>query len=306
MATDSLRLMLVLGLPQSGGQRLRRCLELCGAPALTDGQVEHWHAESLIAAGIDALSIAPSPQRWHGSEGAAQLRSRLQEALREALPQAGLRVLQLPGQERMLPLWQACLEALAIRPDYVLVLRHPLEVADSLSRERGFSRDRGLLIWLQSTLAMEALTRGSARFVLEHERLSWDSDGVLDQIEQHFNIQLPERSHERLLVWEQEEHDDRKQALGSEVSSHSRVPDGSPLLQMALQLHHWLQAEARGESRQRHMPDVICQQLAWAEALYGRTLAEEKMQRKEAEMRLKRLSQSRLLRLRRWLHREVA
>ena len=306
MATESLRLMLVLGLPQSGGQRLRRCLELCGAPAIRDGDVDHWHAESLSAAGVDAHSIAPQPLRWHGSEGAAQMRAQLQDALKAALPQSGLRVLQLPGQERMLPLWQTCFAELAIQPHCVLVLRHPLEVADSLSRAMGCSRDRGLLIWLQSTLAMEAATRGHGRLVLEQERLNWDPDGVLDHLERHFNLALPERSHERLLLWEQEEQTDRQEQWRVESSVPLAAVEGSPLLQMALELHQWLQAEARGETRQRLMPDVICQQLAWAEALYGRTLAEEQQQRRQAEQRLAGLNRSRLVRLRRWWRRESA
>ena len=305
MTADTLRLMLVLGLPQAGGQRLRRCLELCGAPAINSEPLAQLHATSLEAAGTDGLSIRSLPARWYGSDAAAGLQQQLLDVLQGCLPNQGLRVLQLPGQERLLPLWKQTLAALPIISSFVLVLRHPLEVAESLSRQFGCSRDRGLLIWLQSTLAMEAATRGEERLVLEQERLSWDPDGVLDQLERHFHLQLPERSHERLLLWEQEEQAQRHNPWSAERSDVPQSAEGSPLLQMALELHQWLQAEARGETRQRLMPDVICQQLAWAEALYGRTLAEEQQQRRQAERDLSQLNRSRLLRLRRWLRRDL-
>jgi hypothetical protein len=54
------------------------------------------------------------------------------------------------------------------------------------------------------------------------------------------------------------------------------------------------------------MPEVICQQLAWAEALYGRTLVEEQQQRQQAEAQLDQLQSRRLVRLSRWLRRERA
>ena len=304
MAEAPLRLVLVLGLPQAGEGRLRRCLELCGAPAVEDRQLERLHAHSLEAAGTDELSIKALPERWYGSEVALAMREQIAETLRTVLPEAGLRVLQLPGQERMLPLWTQSLETLQLASSYVLVLRHPLEVAESLARTHKCTRDRGLLIWLQSMLTMEASTRGKQRFILEQERLNWDPEGVLDQLEQAFQLQLPERSHERLVVWEKEQQAGRAEALIAETPLAPASVEGSPLLQMALQLHSWLLAEARGESKPRLMPEVICEQLAWAEALFGRTLAEEQWQRRDAELKLQELSRSRLVRLRRWLHRQ--
>lgn len=305
MAADRSQLMLVLGLPQAGGERLRRCLELCGAPPISDQQLDQLHRTSLQHAGTDSLSIRSLPSRWYGSEAARDISRQIAETVQTSLADVGLRVLQLPGQERLLPLWQAALDSQSISAGYVLLLRHPLEVAEALARANGCSRDRGLLIWLQSTLAMEASTRGRERFVLEQERLNWDPDGVLDQLERHFQLQLPERSHERLLLWEQEEQARRNDQLQSPSASMPSGVEGSPLLQMALELYQWLQAEARGETRQRWMPDVICQQLAWAEALYGRTLAEEQQQRHQAEQHLSRLNRSRLVRLRHWLRREL-
>lgn len=293
------RLLLVLGLPQAGPEPLRRALELCGAAPLAPAALEPLHSQALAAAGTTWQATRSLPSRWFASEASQGLLPQFRGVLQAQLPEQGLRVLQLAGLERLLPLWQQALAELPVQPAYVLVLRHPLEVAEALRRSQGWSRDHALLVWLQSTLAMEAPTRGAARVVIEQEQLHWDPEGALNQLERQLAVELPERSHERLLQWEQEQAD---QPLAA--APPLQAPEGSPLLQMALELYGWLQAEARGLQRPRLMPEVICQQLAWAEALYGRTLAEEQQQRARAEAELALLRSRRLVRLSRWLRRD--
>ena len=302
MAPATARLLLVLGLPQAGGDQVRRALELCGAPHLAGAGLMAHHHRALTAAGTGWQATRSLPTRWFGSEAVPALGQQLAEELAPLLPEHGLRVLQLPGLERLLPLWQQAMAGLPVQPAYVLVLRHPLEVAEALRRSEGWSRDKALLVWLQSTLAMEAPTRGQARVVIEQEQLHWDPDGALNRLEQGLNLQLPERSHERLLQLEQE----RPEQPLAQAPNRPLAAEGSPLLQLALELHGWLQAEASGQQRPRLMPEVICQQLAWAEALYGRTLVEEQQQRQQAEAQLEQLQSRRLVRLSRWLRRDRA
>ncbi|MCP9775691.1 hypothetical protein [Cyanobium sp. WAJ14-Wanaka] len=309
MNPPSTRLLVVLGLPEPsqdsspdpGLEPLQRALELCGAPSLS-AALEPIHRKALGAAGAAWQATRAIPSRWFASEASHALLPELQSALQAQLPPQGLRVLQLSGLEHLLPLWRLALAELPVQPAYLLVLRHPLEVAEALRRSHGWSRDRGLLVWLQSTLAMEASSRGAARVVVEQEQLHWDPEGALDHLERQLNLQLPERSHERLLQWESEQPQSPLVAVPSVPSS----TESSPLLQMAMQLHGWLLAESRGEERPRMMPEVICQQLAWAEALYGRTLAEEQQQRVRAEAELTQLRGRRLVRFSRWLRPDQA
>ena len=302
MAAAPAQLLLVLGLPQCGTAQLQRVLELCGAPALSCPDALALQTQLLEAAGSSWQASQALPERWFQSDQACTAVAGLSQALGSSLASGGrLRVLHQPGLERLLPLWQQALAALSLEQAYLLVLRHPLEVAEQLRRELGWSRDRALLVWLQSTLAMEAPTRNQRRVVIEQEQLLWDADGALSQLEQGLGLQLPERNHERLLRWEQE----RPEAQPSSPQL-TASPQGSPLLQMALELHAWLQAEARQQIRQRLLPEVIREQLAWAEALYGRTLAEQEQQRQQAEARLQRLQNSRLVRLSRWIRRDQA
>ena len=303
-APDRPRLLVVLGLPQPAGCELERVLGLCGAPSVHHPTLLDQHQRLQAQAGVSWQASRALPERWLSSDAAQAFPATVVAPLAELLPAAGIRVLQLPGLERLLPLWRQALADPALDPapelQAVLVLRHPLEVAEALRRSHGWSRDRALLVWLQSTLAAEAHSRGLARVVLEQDQLIWDVDGALDQLERGLQLQLPERSHDRLLQWEQQ----RPEPPALALPQREAAPQGSPLLQLALELHGWLQAEAQGRERPRLMPEVITQQLAWADALYGRTLAEEQQERQRQQAELSQLKGRRLVRLSRWLHRD--
>ena len=302
MANTSSRLLVVLGLPGEMTRSFLKLLELCGTSSIGSTGLELGHRQLLAQAGTDCLSVSSPADRWFAGEAAVKGANLLEQELSVATAQAEsipIQLLQQPGMERLLPLWQQALDRLDLQPAYLLLLRHPLEVAADLARERGFSRDHALMVWLRSTLGMEGATRHQSRCVVELDCLHWDPDVVLDRLESALPLELPERSHVHSLQWER-----TQPQPTSQVFLPPSVSEASPLLRMALELHSWLKAEANGESRQRLMPEVICEQLAWAEALYGRTLADEQQQRRQLEQELQVLKSSRLMRLRRLWHRQ--
>lgn len=294
LAVDN-RILVVLGLPQAGSKELQQLLQTCGAPQIHE--LETTLAQALEASGTSWNSTSSLNEVWFQSRPAQQASASIKPIL-EPLPDGdGLRVLQLPGLERILPIWQQVDHPLAHQCGYVLLLRHPLDVAEELRSTKGWSRDRGLLLWLQSNLTMERHSRHHQRVFIQQEKIFWDVDAALNQLEQQLSLQFPERNHERLLGWEQQLPEGYQQSR--QQLDNSRT--ASPLLNMALQLHEWLEAKTRGEELQPHLPDVINQQLDWAEALYGRTLIEQDLERRRAEEKLAILNRSRVVRLRRWL-----
>ena len=302
MTTTSSRLLVVLGLPGEMTRSFLDLLEISGTSSIGSAGLELGHRQLLAQAGTDCLSVSSPADRWFAGEAAMKGAKLLQQELSVATSKADsipIQLLQQPGMERLLPLWQQALDRLDLRPSYLLLLRHPLEVAADLAREKGFSRDHALMVWLRSTLGMEGATRDQSRCVVELDCLHWDPDVVLDRLEHALPLELPERSHSHSLQWER-----AQSHSSSQVFLPTASAEASPLLRMALELHTWLKAEANGEPRLRLMPEVICEQLAWAEALYGRTLADEQQQRRQLEQELQHLKSSRLMRLRRLWHRQ--
>ena len=72
--------------------------------------------------------------------------------------------------ERILPLWQSALEKQELLIQHLLVVRHPLAVVEQFRAIEGWDRDRALLVWLQSTLAMERHSRNCSRVIVDGER----------------------------------------------------------------------------------------------------------------------------------------
>jgi hypothetical protein len=294
---QSSSVLLVLGLPQAGSARVARMLEQCGAPEHTAelAQQQHQLLQELGSGWDSPLNL---PDRCFSSTSALAFEQAIEQALAQ---EQGLRLSQacLPGLERVLPIWHRALAAKGSQPRHVLVLRHPLEVAEQFRASHGWSRDHGLLVWLQSSLAMERHSRHHQRVVLDLEQVRWDVDGALNRLEGRLQLALPERHHRSLLELEGADQPEPAPAsVGLPVHGDA---DTSPLLQMALRLHGWLLAEAQQAERESHLPAAIQQQLQMAETLMGRTLSEVSARSENLNQAMDALQRRRLVRLSEWL-----
>ena len=296
--------LLVLGLPQCGTATVQHVLERCGARAGALGALADAQNALLISAGNGWDSPLELPDRCLSNEAAQTFAAQLDSVLSE--PTADPWALAcVHGMERVLPLWQSALHQQKRPIRHLLVVRHPLSVVEQFRHGEGWDRDRSLLVWLQSALAMERHSRNHSRVIVDGEQLAWDLEGTLNQIETTFQLTLPDRHHKTLIELEQ----DASHAIplsGTPVTSTSGQTAGSLVLTMALQLHDWLLAESQGRDRQRHLPDTIRQQLTLAETLLGRTLNELSLQNDNLNRKLESLGRRRSLRLSNWLRRQTA
>ena len=74
---------------------------------------------------------------------------------------------------------------------------------------------------------------------------------------------------------------------------------------MALQLYDWLISEGGECKIQRHLPEIIRQQLNLAEALMGRTLNEISLQNQTLNNKLLNIENRRSVRFSNWLRRQT-
>lgn len=278
-------------------------LERCGAKSRNFSSLAEAQQELLAQIGNGWDSPLELPDRYLRSDAAKHFSSSLKEVLNEKGANAfGLAYIH--GMERILPLWQTALEEQNLLIQHLLVVRHPLAVVEQFRHVEGWDRDRALLVWLQSTLAMERHSRNCSRVIVDGEQLSWDLDGTLNLIENTLKLTLPERNHKSMIELENEI---RQQTNSPKVKTLNEVTQqsaGSLLLTMALQLHGWLLAEHQKHERQRHLPDTIRQQLTLAESLMGRTLNDMSIQNNCLKHKLHSLETRRLVRFSNWLRRQ--
>jgi GT2 family glycosyltransferase len=92
-----------------------------------------------------------------------------------------------------MPLWIKLCDRLELNPRFILMVRHPCDVAASLTVRDGFSPGRGGLLWLRHALEAELATRGYPRTVVNYEdlvgHLGWR--GVVSRISDEFDLVWP-------------------------------------------------------------------------------------------------------------------
>ena len=288
--------LLVLGLPQCGTDAVSDVLRRCGAQAETASTLAHAQHELLSSLGNGWNSPLELPDRCFASKQATEFQSALADAFVQASPDQ-YSMACLHGMERVLPLWQHALESNNHAYCHLLVVRHPLDVAEQFRSSHGWNRDHALLIWLQSNLAMERHSRGKKRVIVDSEQVRWDLDAALNRIESALQLSLPERNHKTLLEIEATQENSSKDQPPAATSANH----GSLILTMALQLHAWLLAEAQGEKQLIHLPQTIRQQLQLAESVMGRTLSDLSVKNETLHHQLSQLEQRRSVRLSNWL-----
>lgn len=202
----STKCIVVLGMHRSGTSALTGVLAKAGIsfgnrllPAVTEenpkGFWEHrdivaLHDRVLHSLGSAWDDIEPLEGGWWEKSFLSKFSHDLRAILERDFSHAPHWGVKDPRLCRLLPLWQGALEESGCRPRYVLLLRHPFEVARSLYVRNGMPELRATLLWLEHTLAAERHSRGLPRVWLRYEDLlsDWrqaiaplleDSDGGL-------------------------------------------------------------------------------------------------------------------------------
>ena len=145
----------------------------------------------LYRAGSAWDDILPLAEGWQDDPGLDDHKARLRGHIRRDFSKAALWALKDPRICRLLPLWQPLLREEGIDVRYLFIVRHPMEVAQSLARRDGFSTDKALLLWLDHNLQVERHTRGQRRLVTGFDALLNDPIGQLQRLQARLALDLP-------------------------------------------------------------------------------------------------------------------
>ena len=178
--------LVVLGMHRSGTSALTGVLHRLGVvlgehlmPATEDNPRGYWehadivnvHERLMATLGWGWDDIRSLPARFEESEPARAAAQELLTIAARDFSAAPLWGLKDPRLCRLLPLWSGIFAAEQVSPRYVLAVRHPLDVAASLTARDGIGTARGLLLWLGHLLDAERATRRARRIVVHYEDL---------------------------------------------------------------------------------------------------------------------------------------
>jgi len=198
--------ILVLGMHRSGTSAIARVLNLRGAdlgrdllPAKQDNERGFWENAAIL--GLHERFFARQQWQWHDlltpktgwqhDAPARELVAGLPAVLEQQYGDSRLLLVKDPRLSLLAPLWIEALAAQRTRVAFVIMVRHPDEIAASLAKRDGFSPARSHWLWLQHVVEAERATRGHARVFVHYERLLADWHGELARVGKQLDITWP-------------------------------------------------------------------------------------------------------------------
>jgi hypothetical protein len=233
--------VLVLGMHRSGTSALARVVNFLGATmprhlmaANKWNPRGYWESSPLVALHDQLLAALDSTwddwrtpgKNWKDGEVANRFAGKLRLAIDEEYGAAPLFVLKDPRICRTLPYWMSILERSGIRTAPIIIVRNPLEVAESLKARDGISFEKSMLLWLRHMLDAEAETRHLNRNIVTFDALLEDWKLLAVQTAGRLGLQWPRQpndaTHDVREFLDLELHNHR--ATQAELEGHTEVP----------------------------------------------------------------------------------
>ena len=189
--------LLVLGMHRSGTSALVRVLDLCGADIgsrilgeSAGNDAGHWEDAFAVELHDRLLSEHGSrwdealglPADWISGEAAAAARESIRDYIARDRARHALWAVKDPRLSLFTGLWVDAAAEAGQLLGAVLMLRHPMEVANSLAARDGIAPARGLLLWLEYTLAAAAALDAIPGVLVTYDQLMEDWRGCVQRI----------------------------------------------------------------------------------------------------------------------------
>lgn len=285
--------IVVLGMHRSGTSAMARALSLAGAelpsslmeegPANPTG---HWEPQD--AANFNDEIFEALDSSWDDAFGPRELRTRDRDTgkyvekarliLRENYGDKNFIVIKYPRFSIFPEIWAKALKAEGFRYSFVIMVRHPLEVADSLKTRNDFVSNRSFLLWATYMLSSEMGTRNEKRVFVNFNDLIEEPEGVLDRIESSLALKLPRRTWDSAAEIES--------FLKPELKHHSAKPNSKRLKPFPIvdRFYSYLESSGRGEAWNSDISKEVAAWLADLEGVAGPIIKQVERERRAAEI----------------------
>lgn len=203
------KVILVLGMHRSGTSVLSAGLEALGVdfgnnllPEQEDNPKGYWEDERIVELNNSMLDDGGVSSGDVGFAVTHFPTDRIQnhiDAAVELLAQCieGKSVLGIkdPRMPRLMPIWQKAFERLDLDVDYVVTVRHPMSVADSLKQRDQLNRTKSFMLWYEHTFRALEASLGHRPVVVEYERFLTSPKEELMRISHRLSLPLNEETY---------------------------------------------------------------------------------------------------------------
>lgn len=207
------KLIVVLGMHRSGTSVVARGLKALGValgenllPAMAevnergfweDQDFQALNVELMALSGLDWYDNCPMGRFLAGDSRLDPYKARAVNLLRERLDAYSCFAVKDPRMAVLLPFWRAVFEQVECDVAYLVAIRNPRSVVDSIVRRDGFGTVKIYYLWLEYVLATLLETTGHPRVVVDFDLFMADPTGQLERISRTLVLEAnPESAHE--------------------------------------------------------------------------------------------------------------
>jgi hypothetical protein len=204
--TQSSVAICILGMHRGGTSALARLINLAGVEFANDlisprrgnptGFWEHRKIVDIHEQLLDALhssfdDFLPLENDWLKNPATESAIAQLLELIRRDFGHSLLWGFKDPRASRLLPMWDQIFRQTGADGRYIISLRDPREISQSLALRDGISLNQALLSTLSHLLDAEAHTRGKRRVIVSFEQILSDWRQTLMRIASELSIDWP-------------------------------------------------------------------------------------------------------------------
>lgn len=210
VGADARTALIVLGMHRSGTSALTRVLNLCGAflpEKVKPGKLGvnpkgFWETEMVVDLNVRLLRQLGGD--WYhvgitlpsSGDVVDDFIDNVAAVMHDEYEERRLVAIKDPRICVLAPLWHRALLAAGYRPAYIVPMRHPLEVAQSLAARGGISAADGARLWLAYMERVSAFTDGRADvFYMRYIDLLADWRGVIANVADALAVPLVTDTH---------------------------------------------------------------------------------------------------------------
>ena len=215
----SKKLIVVIGMHRSGTSAITRGLELLGVglgtnlhPAASDNPKGFWEDSECLEINEELLSYFGSAydqlgEGWDTSiadSEVSRIKLKASELISRKLEENTIWGFKDPRTSRFLPFWKEVFSSVGCDVGYVIALRNPVSIVDSLSKRNKTPAEKTYLLWLQHMLPSLQITEGASRVVVDYDEFMDSPYDQMKRVGQRLGLPIAEQGSQEVEAFAQE------------------------------------------------------------------------------------------------------
>ena len=214
MSEKKRKCIFVIGMHRSGTSAMAGALHQLGIPIGKDimapnqynekgyfenNKVYHLNDEIFEFLGVNWHTTYLLEESWHERQDLQPFKNKIIQILDEEFENEELFLIKDPRISILAPVWIEVFEGLGIEMKWIMMLRHPYEIQESLKRRENFGELKTAMLWMDHMLRSERRSRKFLRLIVDFQELLDNPNNTIREVCNKLQLSICEK-HKSLVA----------------------------------------------------------------------------------------------------------